>query len=136
MTDPIQKDGEKVQVPSGVLLQAKDLTVRTRAGTSVLTELSFHIEPGEVVALTDLRQSGKSTLLQCLAGLIKPESGEVLIDGVNLYANLKAFRPIIGFVPAEFALHQSLTVTETLRSEERRVGKECRSRWSADHEKK
>ena len=115
MTDPIQKDGEKVQVPSGVLLQAKDLTVRTRAGTSVLTELSFHIEPGEVVALTDLRQSGKSTLLQCLAGLIKPESGEVLIDGVNLYANLKAFRPIIGFVPAEFALHQSLTVTETLQ---------------------
>src|SRR5687767_10193590 len=115
MTDPIQKDGGKVQVPSGVLLQAKDLTVRTRAGTSVLTELSFHIEPGEVVALTDLRQSGKSTLLQCLAGLIKPESGEVLIDGVNLYANLKAFRPIIGFVPAEFALHQSLTVTETLQ---------------------
>jgi ABC-type multidrug transport system ATPase subunit len=115
MTDPIQKDGEKAQAPSGVLLQAKDLTVRTRAGTSVLTDISFHIEPGEVVAVTDLGRSGKSTLLQCLAGLIKPESGEVLIDGVNLYANLKAFRPIIGFVPAEFALHQNLTVSETLQ---------------------
>ena len=115
MTDPTQKDGEKAQAPSGVLLQAKDLTVRTRVGTSVLTDISFHIEPGEVVALTDLGRSGKSTLLQCLAGLIKPESGEILIDGVNLYANLKAFRPIIGFVPAEFALHQNLTVTETLQ---------------------
>lgn len=115
MTDPIQKDGEKTQPPSGVLLQAKDLTVRTRAGTSVITDISFHIEPGEVVALTDLGRSGKSTLLQCLAGRFKPESGEVLIDGVNLYANLKAFRPIIGFVPAEFALHQNLTVSETLQ---------------------
>src|SRR5687768_3345882 len=115
MTDPIQKDGEKTQPPSGVLLQAKDLTVRTRAGTNILTDISFHIEPGEVVALTDLGRSGKSTLLQCLAGLIKPESGEILIDGVNLYSNLKAFRSIIGFVPAEFALHQNLTVSETLQ---------------------
>jgi ABC-type multidrug transport system ATPase subunit len=115
MTDPIQKDGEKTQPPSGVLLQAKDLTVRTRAGTNILTDISFHIEPGEVVALTDLGRSGKSTLLQCLAGLIKPESGEILIDGVNLYSNLKAFRPIIGFVPAEFSLHQNLTVSETLQ---------------------
>ena len=115
MTDPTQKDGEKTQPPSGVLLQARDLTVRTRAGTNILTDITFHIEPGEVVALTDLGRSGKSTLLKCLAGLIKPESGEILIDGINLYANLKAFRPIIGFVPAEFALHQNLTVSETLQ---------------------
>ena len=115
MTDPAQKDGEKAQMPSGVLLQARDLTVRTRAGTNVFTDISFHIEPGELVALTDLGRSGKSTLLQCLAGLIKPESGEVLIDGISLYADLKAFRPIIGFVPAEFALHQNLTVSETLQ---------------------
>jgi ABC-type multidrug transport system ATPase subunit len=113
--DPAQNDGEKTPAPSGVLLQAKELTVRMRAGNKVLTDLSFHVEPGEVVALTDLGQSGKSTLLQCLAGLITPESGEILIDGINLYANLKAFRPIIGFVPAEFALHQNLTVAETLQ---------------------
>jgi ABC-type multidrug transport system ATPase subunit len=44
-----------------------------------------------------------------------PASGEILIDGINLYANLKAFRSIIGFVPAEFALQQNLTVAETLQ---------------------
>ncbi|HET9909997.1 MAG TPA: ATP-binding cassette domain-containing protein [Anaerolineales bacterium] len=115
MTDSIQKDGEKSQPPTGVLLQAKDLTVRTPAGTSGLTDISFHVEPGEVVALTDLGRSGKSTLLECLAGLIQPERGEVLIDGINLHTNLKAFRPIIGFVPAEFALHQNLTALETLQ---------------------
>ena len=115
MTDSIQKDGEKTQPPTGVLLQAKDLTVRTPAGTNGLTDISFHIEPGDVVALTDLGRSGKSTLLQCLAGLLQPERGEVLIDGINLHSNLKSFRPIIGFVPAEFALHQNLTALETLQ---------------------
>jgi ABC-type multidrug transport system ATPase subunit len=52
--------------------------------------------------------------LQSLAGLLKPTSGEILIDGINLYANLKAFRPTIGFVPAEYAVRQNLTVTEVL----------------------
>src|ERR1700752_535755 len=115
MTDPAQKDGETAPTPKGVLLQAKELTIRAPAGVNVLSDISFHVEPGELVALTDLGLSGKSTLLQSLAGLIKPESGEILIDGVDLYANLKAFRPIIGFVPAEFALHQKLTVSEPLQ---------------------
>jgi ABC-type multidrug transport system ATPase subunit len=57
--------------------------------------------------------------LQSLAGLRKPTSGEILIDGVNLFANLKAFRSSIGFVPAEFALPLNLTVTEILEEEAR-----------------
>jgi ABC-type multidrug transport system ATPase subunit len=115
MTDPTQNDVEKTPGKSGVLLQVKELTIRTRAGETLLSDNSFHIEPGELVALTDLGHSGKSILLQSLAGVLEPSSGEILIDGVNLYANLKAFRPTIGYVPAEFALHQDLTVAETLR---------------------
>lgn len=115
MTDPAQNDGEKVPETKGVLLQAKGLTIHTPAGVSLLSDISFHIEPGELVALTGLSRSGKSTLLQSLAGLLKPASGEILIDGINLYANLKAFRPTIGFVPAEFAIPSNLTVVEILR---------------------
>ena len=115
MTDPAQDDGQKVPVTKGVLLQAKGLTIRTRAGTSLLSDISFHIEPGELVALTGLSRSGKSALLQSLAGLMEPASGEILIDGVNLHANLKAFRWSIGLVSAEFALQQNLTVAEILQ---------------------
>ena len=115
MTDPTQNDGEKAPGTAGVLLQAKDLTIRTRAGETLLSDISFHIEPGELVALTDLGRSGKSILLRSLAGALQPTSGEILIDGVPLYANLKAFRPTIGYVPAEFALHQNLTVAEILQ---------------------
>jgi ABC transport system ATP-binding/permease protein len=115
MTDPTQNDSEKVPGTTAVLLQAKGLTIQTPAGVSLLSDISFHVEPGELVALTGLSRSGKSTLLQSLAGLLKPTSGEVLIDGMNLYANLKAFRSSIGFVPAEYALQQNLTVTEILQ---------------------
>src|SRR6266498_3975276 len=115
MTDPSENDGQKVPGTKGVLLQAKGLTIQTRAGVTLLSEISFHIEPGELVALTGLSRSGKSKLLQSLAGLIIPASGEILIDGVNLYTNLKAFRPSIGFVPATFALPQNLTVAEILQ---------------------
>ena len=119
MTDLSQNDGEKAPGPGGVLLQAKGLTVRTRAGVSLLSDLSFHIEPGELVALAGLSRSGKSTLLQSLAGLMEPEGGEILIDGVNLYSNLKAFRSSIGFVSADYALPQHLTVAEILQDEAR-----------------
>src|ERR1044071_4855259 len=99
-----ENDGRKVPGTKGVLLQAKGLTIRTRAGVSLLSDISFHIEPGELVALTGVSYTGKSILLRCLAGLRVPASGEVLIDGADLYGNLKAFRSSIGFVPAEVAL--------------------------------
>ena len=116
MTDPIQNDGEKkAPETTAVLLQAKGLTISTRAGVNLLSDISFHIEPGELVALIGFSRSGKSTLLQSLAGMIEPASGEILIDGVNLYANLKAFRSTIGFVPADFAMQENLTVAEILQ---------------------
>ena len=113
--DPAKKGGQNVHKTSGVLLQAKGLTIRMRAGASLLSDISLHIEPGELVALTGPSRSGKSTLLHSLAGLMKPTSGEILIDGVSLYANLKAFRSSIGFVPADFPLEQHLTVVEILQ---------------------
>lgn len=115
MADPTQNDGEKAPGTSGVLLQAKGLTIRSRAGVSLLSDISFHIEPGDLVALAGVGRSEKSILLQSLAGLIEPAEGEILIDGINLYANLKAFRSSIGFVPAEYALQQDLTVSEILQ---------------------
>ena len=115
MADPAQMDSEPTQPSKGALLQAKRVTVNTRLGEGLLSDISFHVEPGELVSLTGLSYTGKSTLLQSLAGLVKPTSGEILIDGVDLYANLKAFRSSIGYVPAEVALQQNLTVTEIMQ---------------------
>jgi ABC-type multidrug transport system ATPase subunit len=114
MTDSDRVDDQNVVAPSGVLLQAKGLTIGAGTGKNHLSDISFHIEPGELISLTGVSRPGKSILLQSLAGLWKPVNGQIFIDGVDLYANLKAFRSSIGFVPAEFALPASLTVTEIM----------------------
>jgi ABC transport system ATP-binding/permease protein len=115
--DLVQHDVQNIPGTGAVLLQAKGLTIRTQARQSLLADISFHIEPGELVVLTGPKGSGKSTLLQSLAGLLKPTNGEISINGVSLYANLKAFQSSIGFIPAEFAVSQRLTVLEILLDE-------------------
>jgi ABC-type transport system involved in cytochrome bd biosynthesis fused ATPase/permease subunit len=74
MTDAAQDDGEKAPGTKGVLLQAKGLTIRTRAGENLLSDISFHIEPGELVALTGM--SGSKPPLQSLL-VLEPSSGDV-----------------------------------------------------------
>ena len=50
----------------------------------VINNLSLHIDAGESVAITGPSGCGKSTLLKLMLGLVKPDSGEILIDGVPL----------------------------------------------------
>ncbi len=51
-------------------------------GTLALDGLTFNIEPGERIGVLGRPGSGKTTLLRCLAGVVRPTQGEVLVDGV------------------------------------------------------
>ena len=66
-------------------LSAHGLGVR-RAGRAILEGVSFGLEDGMFVALVGANGAGKSTLLSVLAGLLKPDAGEVRIDGAPLAA--------------------------------------------------
>jgi ABC-type nitrate/sulfonate/bicarbonate transport system ATPase subunit len=70
---------EAVPIPAPAL-RARDLSL-TLGETEVLRDLSLAVEPGEIVALVGPSGCGKSTLLAVLAGLLEPDSGELLIDG-------------------------------------------------------
>jgi PrtD family type I secretion system ABC transporter len=66
-------------------IDVEKLTVRAPGSDRVLlNNLSFSIEPGEIVALVGASGAGKSTLLRVLAGAIDPDEGEVRIDGARL----------------------------------------------------
>ncbi|MEU8147286.1 ATP-binding cassette domain-containing protein, partial [Nonomuraea sp. NPDC048901] len=65
------------------MLEARALR-KTLASTVALDGVSLEIGAGEIVAITGPSGSGKSTLLHCLAGIIRPESGEVLFDGKRI----------------------------------------------------
>ncbi|MFZ5847103.1 MAG: ABC transporter ATP-binding protein [Actinomycetota bacterium] len=65
------------------LVQARSLR-KSFAQTEALRGVSMEVGAGEVVAITGPSGSGKSTLLLCLAGILRPESGEVGYDGQRL----------------------------------------------------
>lgn len=66
---------------------------------SSLTNLSFKIKRGESIGIIGKSGAGKSTLVDIILGLLTPQSGEILVDGVNIQQNLRNWRNQIGYVP-------------------------------------
>ena len=78
------------------ILEVKNLTHTYSAGTpfehTALDNMSFSVERGEFIGIIGHTGSGKSTLMQHLNGLLKPTSGQVLLDGVDLHSDKKFTR--------------------------------------------
>ena len=53
----------------------------------ILNNISLELESGKIYGLAGSNGSGKTTLIKCLSGIYKPDSGEVLLDGKNVYNN-------------------------------------------------
>ena len=73
----------------------------TTSEVTAISGVSFRIEDGEFVGLIGATGSGKSTLIQHLNGLLRPTSGTVLVDGVDIWSkgvSLKQIRRKIGLV--------------------------------------
>ncbi|MEA3025292.1 MAG: transport system ATP-binding/permease protein, partial [Alphaproteobacteria bacterium] len=67
------------------------------------------------IALVGPFQSGKTTLLEALAGVRPAERGRVRFDGVDLYENFDSFRRLLGYVPQDDIIHADLPLERTLR---------------------
>jgi ATP-binding cassette subfamily B protein len=74
-------------------------------GIKALSDVSFKINSGEVLAIIGTTGSGKSTISRLLMRMYDPQSGQILIDGRSIKDfNLKHFRSQIGYVPQEVFL--------------------------------
>lgn len=77
--------------------------------------LSFTINPGEVVGLLGPNGAGKTTAMRCIAGILKPNHGQVLINGFDLESDQSQAKKNLAFVPELPSLYELLTVDEHLR---------------------
>jgi putative ABC transport system ATP-binding protein len=87
---------------------------------TVLKDISFEVEPGGFLAIVGPSGSGKTTLLGLLAGLDRPSTGQVWLDGQNLDAldedaRARLRRERVGFVFQSFQLIPTLTALENVQ---------------------
>lgn len=85
-------------------------------GVRALADVSLDIEPGELVGLVGHNGAGKSTLSKVIAGLEKPDSGTIAIDGetVQLRSALEATEAGVGLVPQRLAVVAELSVRDNI----------------------
>jgi putative ABC transport system ATP-binding protein len=100
------------------MLELRDLN-KTYGGRTVLGGLSHHFKPGEFVAIMGESGVGKSTLLNLIAGLDAPDSGEILVDGTAMSgldddAATRLRRTRMGFIFQAFHVLPHLTLAQNV----------------------
>jgi len=97
----------------GPVLAAKDLC-KFYGSVPAIQNVSFTLEPGQVLGYLGPNGSGKSTTVKMLTGLLEPTYGEVTYDHQDIHKNLVAYRKVLGYVPEEPNLYPFLTGEEYL----------------------
>jgi ABC-type multidrug transport system fused ATPase/permease subunit len=74
------------------------------AGKNSLEEISLTISKGQSIGFIGKSGAGKTTMVDVILGLLTPQSGDILVDGVSIYRNLRAWQNMIGYVPQSIFL--------------------------------
>ena len=98
-------------------IEAKKVNKRYKGGKSAkdaLTDFNLNIPKGSIYGLLGPNGAGKSTFINILGGLVKKNSGEINICGINIDTDAKASRKKIGIVPQELNIDPFFTPIELL----------------------
>jgi ABC-2 type transport system ATP-binding protein len=95
------------------MLEIRSLTKRYN-GIAAVENISFRIDPGEIVGYLGLNGSGKSTTVKTIVGLIEPSEGQILFQGRSILDDLPDFQRRLGYVPEEAVLYPYMSGWEYL----------------------
>ena len=90
-------DNSKFEFNSSI--EIENLTFSYESSKTLINNLNFKINKGDLVGVYGKSGKGKSTLIDILTGLITPHSGKIKCDGVSIHENKKHWQSIIGYVP-------------------------------------
>ncbi len=98
-----------------ILLEAKDL-VKYYGGRAVVDHVSFTVAQGEIVGLLGRNGAGKTTTFRQIIGMVTPDNGEVVFDGVVVtrMPMYKRARRGMGYLSQEPSIFQRLTVRQNI----------------------
>jgi len=115
MTAPVEETAGRTRsdVLGAFAIAVEDLSV-WYGRTAAVHHLSLHVPPGSIYGLVGPSGAGKSTTMRVLATLQQPDTGSLLVDGVDIRANPAAARSNIGYLPDFSGLYEGLTVGEYL----------------------
>ncbi|MFN6061255.1 MAG: ABC transporter ATP-binding protein, partial [Burkholderiales bacterium] len=100
---------------AAISFQSVSKTFTNARGTfTALDQVSFDISSGEFFGLLGPNGAGKTTLISILAGLLKPSSGTIQVNGLDVQAQALQVRRLLGVVPQELVFDPFLTVQEAL----------------------
>lgn len=102
---------------SGISVDASDIVIKRGKGRKAkvtCNRVSLNIKPGDLVAIIGGSGAGKSTILNCMCGYLKPDEGEVYINGINLYENFDSLKKLVGYVPQQDIVYDNLTLHDML----------------------
>ncbi|MBP1929854.1 ABC-2 type transport system ATP-binding protein [Methanolinea mesophila] len=84
-------------------------------GFVALDGISFSFERSGIFGIVGHNGAGKTTLLKILSGLIPPSSGTLTMDGIDVLKNPDAVKQVLGYLPEESRLYETMTVDDYLR---------------------
>jgi ABC-type multidrug transport system ATPase subunit len=79
-----------------------------------LTGISLEVDKGELFGLIGPDGAGKTTLMRILVTLLLPDKGKASLDGLDVVADFRKIRRMVGYMPGKFSLYPDLTVEENL----------------------
>ncbi len=92
----------------------RDLT-RKFGGFVAVDHITFDVARGEIFGFLGANGAGKSTAIRMMCGLLKPTSGTVTVDGVDVTADPEEVKRRIGYMSQGFSLYEALTVGQNIR---------------------
>ena len=102
---------------SGLGIEARHIVKTVGKGNkrfNICNDVSLSIEPGELVAIIGGSGAGKTTFMNAISGYSRPTSGQVLINGEELYETYDSLKNIIGYVPQQDIVYDNLTLQSML----------------------
>ncbi|MGA8146047.1 MAG: ABC transporter ATP-binding protein [Gallionellaceae bacterium] len=98
---------------SEVAVRARGLS-KNFGAVQAVHSVNFTVSPGEIFGLVGPDGAGKTTIMRMLAGVLRPDAGDILVDGVDVAADPERAKLRLSYMPQRFGLYEDLTVAENI----------------------